>query len=321
MALFGLGKVQITASAQAALADAACSAISLLARHESGDWGEVDDRVAAKNEFAIEHDHSLHLITSQYRLGSGHALAVITSSDRSMTRIQLSSEQTTEEVDSIEGYARWAETYDLELNPLIAVEGPRVQAILNQIPMRTALDAGAGTGRHAIALAQRGVAVTAVDQSPDMLAIARGKSARAGLEIDFRIGSLEDRLPAEDDQFDFLVCALTLSHIPDIEHAVRECARVVRSGGSLLISDIHPDVANGLGWTAKLRRPGATYNLPFAGHTRTDYLDSVEAAGCSITSLMEVPVGDAPAGTMIESSRQEFRDRNYCLIVVARKNA
>jgi len=237
-----------------------------------------------------------------------------------MTRIQLSSEQTTEEVDSIEGYARWAETYDLELNPLIAVEGPRVQAILNQIPMRTALDAGAGTGRHAIALAREGVAVVAVDQSPDMLAVAREKAARAGLDIDFRIGSLAGRLPAEDDQFDFLVCALTLSHIPDIEHAVRECARVVRPGGSILISDIHPDVANGLGWTAKLRRPGATYNLPFAGHTRSDYLDSLAAAGCSITSLVEVPVGDAPAGTMIESSRQEFRDRNYCLIVVAKKN-
>ena len=245
---------------------------------------------------------------------------MITSSDRAMTRIQLSSEQTTEEVDLIEGYARWAETYDMELNPLIAVEGPRVQAILNKIPMRTALDAGAGTGRHAIVLAQRGVAVVAVDQSPDMLAVARDKVARAGLDIDLRVGSLEDRLPAEDDQFDLLVCALTLSHIPDIEHAVRECVRVVRPGGSLLISDIHPDVANGLGWTAKLRRPGATYNLPFAGHTRSDYLDSLAAAGCSITRLVEVPVGDAPAGTMIESSREEFRDRKYCLLVVARKN-
>ena len=189
MALFQVGKTQITASAQAALSDAACSAISLLTRHESGDWGDVEARVAAANEFAIAHEHTMHLITSQYRLGSGEALAMITSSDRAVTRIQLSSEQTTEEVDSVEGYERWAETYDLELNPLIAVEGPRVQALLDQIPMRTALDAGAGTGRHAIALAQRGVAVTAVDQSPDMLAVAREKAARAGLDIDFRMAA------------------------------------------------------------------------------------------------------------------------------------
>ena len=319
MAIFGLGKVQVTAEAQTALSDAGCSAISLLARHESGDWGEVEAGVAAANEFALEHGHTMYLITSHYRLDSSKVLVLMTSSDQTSTLMQLLSEQIVREVDSVEEYTRWAETYDLELNPLIAVEGPRVESILKGLPMRTAIDAGAGTGRHAIVLAKRGVAVTAVDESPEMLAVAREKAARAGLEIDFRIGSLDDRLPADDDQFDFLVCALTLSHIPDIDHAVSECARVVRPGGSILVSDIHPDVANGLGWTAKLRSPGATYTLPFAGHSLSDYLNSLAAEGCSITSLVEVPVGDAPIGTMIESSRQEFSDRKYCLIVVATK--
>ena len=321
MAPFRLGKVQITAQADAVLSDAGCSAISLLARHESGDWGEVEARVAAANEFAMERGHTMYPVTSHYRLDSGKVLVLMTSSDQTSTLMQLLSEQTACEVDSVEGYARWAESYDLELNPLIAVEGPLVQSILNYLPMRTAIDAGAGTGRHAMVLARRGVAVTAVDQSPDMLALAREKAAHAGLEIDFRVGSLDDRLPADDDRFDFLVCALTLSHIPDIDHAVGECARVVRPGGSILVSDIHPDVANGLGWTARLQRPGATYTLPFAGHTRSDYLNALVAAGCSITRIVEVPVGDAPIGTMIESSRQEFRDRKYCLIVVASMDA
>ena len=320
LTLFQLGEVQVSAKAGAALADSGQSATLFLSRHQSGDWGEVEAKVVAANEFAIESGHTMHLITSQYRLDSGIVLMLSTSSDQATTLMHLSSEQTTHHVDAVEGYTRWAETYDLVLNPLIAAEGPLAQAIFNEVPMRTAVDVGAGTGRHAIVLARRGVAVTAVDPSPEMLAVAREKSARAGLEIDFRTGSLDDRLPADDDQFDFLVCALTLSHIPDIRHAVRECARVVRTGGSILISDIHPDVANGLGWTAKLRSPGATYNLPFAGHTRSDYLNSITAAGCSITSLEEVPVGDAPIGTMIESSRQEFRDRKYCLIVVARKD-
>lgn len=318
--LFQLGEVQISARAKAALADAGLSAALFLTKHESGDWGDVEANVVAANEFAIEHRHAIHLITSQYRLNSGVVLTLSTSSDQTTTLMQLASEQATHHVDAVEGYAKWAETYDLDLNPLIAAEGPRAEAIFDQVPMCTAIDVGAGTGRHTMVLAQRGVAVTAVDPSPEMLAVAREKAADAGLEIDFRIGSLDDRLPADDDQFDFLVCALTLSHIPGIERAVRECARVVRTGGSILISDIHPDVANGLGWTAKLRRPGATYNLPFAGHTRTDYLKSIAAAGFSITSLVELPVGDTPIGTMIESSRQEFRDWKYCLMVVARKD-
>ena len=320
LTLFQLGEVRISAKANAALADSGYSATLFLSRHESGDWGEVEANVVAANEFAIERGHTMHLITSQYRLNSGIVLMLITSSDQTSTLIQILSEQTLHEVDAVEGYTRWAETYDLEVNPLMAAESPRAQAIFNEVPMRTAIDVGAGTGRHTMVLARRGVAVTAVDLSPEMLAVAREKAARAGFEIDFRIGSLDDRLPADDDQFDFLVCALTISHIPDIEHAVRECARVVRTRGSILISDIHPDVANGLGWTAKLQRPGATYNLPFAGHTRSDYLNSIAAAGCSITRLVELRVGDSRSGTMIESSRQAFRDRKYCLMVVAKKD-
>ena len=56
-----------------------------------------------------------------------------------------------------------------------------------------------------------------------------------------------------------------------------------------------------------------------SGHTRSYYVNSIAASGCSVTTLVEGPVGDASIGTMIESSRQKFRNRKYCLIVVARK--
>lgn len=320
MKLFQLGEVQITPKASAALRDAGQSASLFLSKHEAGDWGGVAANVVAENEFAIEYGQSTHQISSQYRLDSGLDLVVATNSAHTLTLIQLSSEHIVRDVDAVEGYAKWAQTYDLEVNPLIAAEEPRVQRIFSDTPVRTAIDVGSGTGRHAIELAKRGAAVTAVDQSSEMLAVAREKAARQGLVIDFRIGSLDDRLPAEDGQFDLLVCALTLSHVPDIEHAVRECVRVVRKGGSVLVSDIHPDAANGLGWTATVRRPGATYKLPFAGHTRLDYFESITAAGCSIASFEEVPVGDAPIGTLPGLSRQKFRDWKYCLIILARKD-
>ena len=273
----------------------------------------------AENEFAVEYGQSTHQISSQYRLDSGPVLVVTTSSDRTLTLVQLLSEHIVLDADAVEGYAAWAQTYDLEVNPLIAAEGPRVRRIFNEAPMSTAIDVGAGTGRHAIVLAKRGVAVTAVDQSPEMLAVAREKAAREGLEIDFRIGSLDDRLPSEDEHYDFLVCALALSHVRDIGHAVRECARVVKKGGSLLISDIHPDAVNGLGWTGKVRRPGVTYSLPVAGHTRFDYFNSLTEAGCSIDGFEEVAVRDAADGTMPELTRQRFGDWKYCLVILARK--
>ena len=321
MTLFQLGEVQISSKAGDALSESGQNVSLLLSRHQSGDWGDVSASVVAENEFVARHWQSTHQISSQYRLDSGLVLVVTTSSDRTLTLIQLLSEHIVRDADAVEGYAAWAQTYDLEVNPLIAAEEPRVQRIFKEVPMSTAIDIGAGTGRHAIVLAKRGVAVTAVDQSPEMLSVARQKAAREGLEIDFRTGSLDDRLPSEDEHFDFLVCALALSHVPDIDHAVRECARVVKEGGSLLISDIHPDAVNGLGWTGKVRRPGVTYNLPVAGHTRPDYFNSLTAAGCSIESFEEVAVRDAPDGTMPELSRQRFRDWKYCLVILARKGS
>ena len=319
MTLFQLGEVQISSKAGDALSEAGQSVGLLLSRHQSGDWGDVSASVVAENEFAVEYGQSTHQINSQYRLDTVLVLVVTTSSDRSMTLIQLLSEHIVCDADAVEGYAAWAQTYDLEVNPLIGAEEPRVHRIFNEVPMSTAIDVGAGTGRHAIVLAKRGVAVTAVDPSPEMLSVARQKAAREGLEIDFRMGSLDDRLPSEDEHYDFLVCALALSHVPDIDHAVRECARVVKGGGSLLISDIHPDAVNGLGWTGKVRRPGVTYNLPVAGHTRFDYFNSLTEAGCSIDGFEEVAVRDAPDGTMPELSRQRFGDWKYCLVILASK--
>ncbi len=51
---------------------------------------------------------------------------------------------------------------------------------------KTILDIGCGTGRHAVELARRGYAVTGIDLSESMLAVAKEKAAKAGVIIDFR---------------------------------------------------------------------------------------------------------------------------------------
>ena len=319
MSFFRLGDVTVTEKAAAALSGSGWSAEPFLARHQAGDWGEVETHVAHANQFAVERGHTIYAITSRYALDSRSCLLVMTSPDQSSTLVLLGYEMELHEVDIAEGYSRWAESYDSELNPLIAVEGPLVESIVRDTPMRSAIDVGAGTGRHALALAGRGVAVMAIDPSPEMLDIARRKAAKAGLGIDFRRAAIDEGLPAEDGRFDLLICALTLSHVRDFDEAVRECARIVRPGGSILVTDIHPDVANGLGWTVTLRRPGATYKLAHPGHTRSDYLEAMAAAGCSVVKLIEVPVRDAPVGTIMEWAQQEYADRQYCLVVLARK--
>ena len=57
--------------------------------------------------------------------------------------------------------------------------------------------------------------------SPEMLAVARQAAQHEGLPIDFRLSSLDDGLPFEAHQFDLVICALMLSHVPDLPHALQ----------------------------------------------------------------------------------------------------
>src|SRR5450432_1172250 len=74
-----------------------------------------------------------------------------------------------------DGYDRWSELYDDDLNPLVMIEEPHVDALLGDVAGVTVADIGCGTGRHALRLAARGGDVTAVDFSAGMLAKARAK--------------------------------------------------------------------------------------------------------------------------------------------------
>ncbi len=137
----------------------------------------------------------------------------------------------TRPVPIAEGYAAWSGHYD-EPNDLIDAEQPVMRRILNGLPAGTALDAACGTGRHAAYLSSLGHAVVGVDICPQMLDVARAKVGGA----DFREGELH-RLPVADESVDLVVCALALTHVPDLGPVLAEFARVLRPGGHLVISD------------------------------------------------------------------------------------
>ena len=228
------------------------------------------------------------------------------------------SETEFQEVSVQEGYALWAASYDQEKNGLIFVEERHVDRLLAQLPFTRVLDVGTGTGRHALKLTRRGASVTATDQSPEMLAVARQAAQREGLPIDFRLTSLEDSLSFEACQFDLLICALTLSHVPDLAGALHEFARVLQDGSYLLITDFHP-VHRIYGWNTAFRRAGVKYRLPTVGHTRDDYLEAIAASGLTILEVMDILVGEAPEGYLPEEMRRTSADKPFCLIILAQK--
>ena len=158
-----------------------------------------------------------------------------------------------EERTLLDGYAEWAPVYDGP-NPLIEAEEPLVRPLLAEHagPGVRALDAARGTGRHSAFLAGLGCNTVGVDQSAEMLAIARPKVPSARFE---QAGL--DGLPFGDASFDLAVCSLAMCHLADPTVAIVELGRVLRVGAVLVISDPHPLMAM-LGGQARRPSTAAT---------------------------------------------------------------
>ena len=77
--------------------------------------------------------------------------------------------------------------------------------------------------------------VTGIDSTAEMLETARAKVPSAQFETADLMA-----IPLPDGAMDFAVCTLALTHCADLGPPIREIARVVRPGGHVVISDVHP---------------------------------------------------------------------------------
>ncbi|HEX3358804.1 MAG TPA: class I SAM-dependent methyltransferase [Tepidisphaeraceae bacterium] len=139
---------------------------------------------------------------------------------------------------------------------------------LHPPPGATVFDAGCGTGVHSIRTAKAGFAVQAMDISHIALEIARRKAAEEGVasKVTFGQGDVT-QLPFPDGCFDTLFCWGVLSHIPNVDSAMRELVRVVKPGGRLAIQTV-----NGRALDHRIENTVRfLFRKPIPGLTRTRY--------------------------------------------------
>ena len=103
----------------------------------------------------------------------------------------------------------------------------------------TVADIGAGTGYLTLELAKKAAQVIAVDNSSQMLSIARKEAGKAGLSnIRFLDGNAEE-LPVEDEQVDLVYANMLLHHVNDPLQVFKEMRRILKPGGKVIITDIN----------------------------------------------------------------------------------
>jgi SAM-dependent methyltransferase len=108
---------------------------------------------------------------------------------------------------------------------------PLFEAVLHRLGIGTGtrlLDIGCGSGYAAAMAAALGATVTGIDITPELIEIARERVPHA----QFAVGGM-DHLPFDDDAFDAAVGFNAFQFADDPTGAVRDAARVVRTGGLL----------------------------------------------------------------------------------------
>ncbi|MER3410097.1 MAG: methyltransferase type 11 [Thermoleophilia bacterium] len=130
-------------------------------------------------------------------------------------------------------FAPLGPTYDRYAALLSLGQDPRWRRFLVSCvpagPGDCVLDVATGTGAVAAELLGKGCQVVGLDQSPDMLAVARQRLPR---EVEL-VCADADHLPFPDGSFDALTFTYLLRYVDDPAATLRELARVVRPGGTL----------------------------------------------------------------------------------------
>lgn len=103
----------------------------------------------------------------------------------------------------------------------------------------TILDAGCGEGYLSRILAQNGAIVTGVDSSESLIQAARTQNLDDAIPATFDIASV-DELPYADATFDLVICNHLVNDLYDPSRPISEFARVLRSGGRIIILMLHP---------------------------------------------------------------------------------
>jgi SAM-dependent methyltransferase len=200
---------------------------------------------------------------------------------------------------------------------------PAVAAVVAAAPRRI-LEVGCGWGELAEWLARETRAeVVATDLSPRMVELARERG------VDARLADVQD-LPFGDGEFDVVVAAWMLYHVPDLDRALSQLARVLRPGGRLVavtnarfhLMELRDLVGSGPSTLSFARETGEELLAPHFAQIRREDIDGhIEFADrAEVEEYVRASISMSPfVGNLPAAVHEPFRAGRANSIFIAEK--
>ena len=215
---------------------------------------------------------------------------------------------------------RWWDA-DGPQKPLHALNPVRLDYVRHraQLDGASVLDVGCGGGLLSEAMAKLGARVTAIDLAEDLVKVATLHSLESGVQVDYRVQSVEALAAERPGSYDIVTCMEMLEHVPDPAAILQACATLLKPGGHLFVSTLNRTPA-----AFALAIVGAEYVarlLPRGTHQYASFIRPSELGGWLRAADLQL---DDVSGLMYEPWRNGARliprtDVNY--VAWARKPA
>ena len=220
--------------------------------------------------------------------------------------------------------------------------GEQYYRLLGDVRGKRVLELACGGAQNSIALSTWGADVVALDISANQIEFASCLREKTGQSFDLIAGDMASPLMFRPGSFDLVLSAFGWEFIPDLRGCVASCADLIRPGGRLLMSTVHPLTA--FDWDLGRRTLLVTdyFNPPVEvweepvpeGHspgltffrTIEELVGSVTDAGLVVEKLLEpYPVGldkaeESPyAGRYWADHRSRLERVPFAVVISARR--
>jgi malonyl-CoA O-methyltransferase len=187
-----------------------------------------------------------------------------------------------------DAYTLWAPSYSAE-TAISALEFTAVECLGVDVRGRRLLDVGCGVARRLSQARETGTTLAVgVDLTPRMLAESREDELLAAADV--------RALPIADGTFDVVWCRLVLGHLPGLDGAYAELARVCARDGHVVVTDFHPDAAADGHRRTFCDESGIVREVEHHVHALRDHRRAAARVGLTLVQRFDRVVGETVRG-------------------------